>query len=261
MEERSEPGQSGIRKTYAGKLLKWQSYALIAALCAMLCAGCSSLPISVVPADTYREPGEVHEPLREDELRVQASARLLLGQLPDARVNVNGRVFVLDCIGTVAAIYWRMNIDVQKDFALYSGNGVSRLYRSLASRDVVHVDSYPRPGDIVFWDNTWDANGDGNRTNDPLTHAGIVVAVDDDGTIQYIHAHLTRGVVIEVMNLLDPATAFDASGKRINNTMAIATTSGGPRPDRYVSGDVFRQFGDILGAASHYLTAKSSGNF
>lgn len=228
---------------------------LAMALCALLCAGCSSLPASMVSAGVYRKPDEVREPLRTDELRVQASARLLLGQLPDARVNVNGRVFVLDCIGTVAAIYWRMNIDVQKDFALYSGNGVSRLYRSLGSQGVVHTDSYPRPGDIVFWDNTWDANGDGDRTNDPLTHAGIVVTVDEDGTIHYVHAHLSRGVVIEVMNLLDPEMASDASGKRINNTMAIATTSGGPRPDRYFSGAVFRQFGDILGATSYYLAS------
>ncbi len=234
---------------------------VIAALCVILCAGCSSVPVSLGSADAYRESGKIIEPLREYELRVQASARLLIGQLPDARVSINGRVFVLDCIGTIAAIYWRMNMDVQKDFALYSGNGVSRLYHSLASQEVVHADSYPRPGDIVFWDNTWDANSDGNRSNDPLTHAGIVMSVDDDGTIQYVHAHLTRGVVIEVMNLLDPASAFDAAGKRINNTMAIATTSGGPRPDRYVSGDVFRQFGDILGATNYYVVAEPSGNF
>lgn len=227
-------------------------------LSAVLSASCTGFPgTTPVSAAEYRDPGKIHEPLSEDELRVQASAKLLIGQLPEARVSVKGRVFVLDCIGTVAAIYWRMNIDVQKDFAQYSGNGVSRLYRSLASKGVMHVDSYPRPGDIVFWDNTWDANGDGNRTNDPLTHAGIVVAVDEDGTIHYVHANLTRGVVIEVMNLLDPASAFDASGKRINNTMAIATTSGGPRPDRYVSGDVFRQFGDILGVANQYLPPTS----
>ena len=38
--------------------------------------------------------------------------------------------------------------------------------------------------DVVFWDNTWDANGDGDRTNDPRTHAGIVLAVDDDRLIR-----------------------------------------------------------------------------
>ena len=41
------------------------------------------------------------------------------------------------------------------------------------------------PGDLVFFDNTWDYNGDG-MANDPLTHVGIVERQEDDGTIVFI---------------------------------------------------------------------------
>ena len=61
----------------------------------------------------------------------------------------------------------------------------------------------PEPGDIVFFDNTWDRNGNG-RWDDDLTHMGVVVAVDRNGTISYLHNHLRRGVIVEQMNLRHP---------------------------------------------------------
>ena len=69
----------------------------------------------------------------------------------------------------------------------------------------VAADAYarPEPGDIVFFDNTWDRNGNG-RWDDDLTHMGVVVAVDRNGTISYLHNHLRRGVVVEQMNLRHP---------------------------------------------------------
>jgi hypothetical protein len=72
------------------------------------------------------------------------------------------------------------------------------------------------------------------------------MAVDDDGTIYYVHENMFKGVMIEVMNLLQPAVASDANGKRLNSSLAIATASGGPKPPRFLSGDVFNAFGDIL---------------
>ena len=178
---------------------------------------------------------------------------------PNAKVVVNGKPFVLDCIGTVCAIYYRSYIDLTKDFGLYSGNGVSRLYQSLESRGVIHRDDYPRTGDVVFWDNTWDANGDGNRENDPTTHAGIVLAVDDDGTIHYVHENMYKGVMIETMNLLQPDVAADASGKRLNSSLAIATVSGGPKPLHWLSGDVFKAFGDAMKVMNDFKVAENDG--
>jgi len=206
-------------------------------------------PASISAADLglYRSMDEARAAPTEEELKVVASSKKLLGQAPNAKVLVKGRQFTLDCIGTVCAIYYELGIDVAKDFDKYPGNGVNRLYRTLEERKALHRDRYPRTGDVVIWDNTWDANGDGDRTNDPRTHAGVVLAVDEDGTIHYVHENLYKGVVIETMNLLKPTVALDESGKRLNSGMAIATASGGAKPDRWLAGDVFQAFGDLLG--------------
>lgn|GEM_PF-931757 len=192
------------------------------------------------------------------EQAVLGSARKLLGTRYGARGSVNGRQFTFDCSGTVCAIYYRLGVDLARDFAKYPGNASNRLYLSLKDRGAIHYDRYPRVGDIVFWDNTYDANGNGDRTDDLRTHTGVVVGVDEDGTIHYIHSSVYRGVVVEAMNLLRPRDAFDESGKRINNGMAVATVSGGPKPGRELAGDTFQSFGDPLRVAEDFRVATAS---
>jgi hypothetical protein len=204
----------------------------------------------------YRTPEQIAQPLSPDEKAVIASARTLLGRGPESTVKVNGRTFVLDCIGTVSAIFYGMNIDVQKDFRRYDGDGVNRLYQSIKALHTLHRDLYPRPGDIIFWDNTWDANGDGNLNDDPRTHAGIVLSVDKDGTIHYVHEHIIKGVTIEAMNLLHPRDYSDPQGRIINN--ALAMNSGISRkvnPPHWTSGDLWDSFGDILRVKGHFAVA------
>jgi hypothetical protein len=213
-------------------------------------------PSSLISAEAlgiYRTPEERQEPPSNDELAVIASAKTLLGKPPNASVIVNGKGFTLDCIGTVSAIYWALSLDVTKDFSLYPGNGVNRLYMTLKERNALHTDAYPRPGDVIIWDNTWDADEDGDRIHDPRTHAGIVLAVDADGTVHYVHENLYKGIVVETMNLLRPTVARDEQGKVINSGLAIATKTGGPKPEHSLSGDVFNCFGDVLGSKYYFF--------
>ncbi len=206
----------------------------------------------------YRTSEQVTAPLSDEERKVIASAQLFIGQAPEARVVVNDRTFVLDCIGTVSAIFYMMNIDVQRDFPRYRGDGVSRLYQSLRAQNVLHHDAIPRPGDIIFWDNTWDANGDGNLNDDPLTHAGVVISVDADGTIHYVHEHIIKGVVVESMNLLRPRDYYDPQGRIINNAMAMNSgISRRNNPPHWTSGDLWDSFGDILRVRKYFEVAVS----
>jgi len=204
----------------------------------------------------YRSPEQIAQPLTAEEKAVLASAQTLVGRAPESIVKVNGRTFVLDCIGTVSAIFYGMDIDVQRDFPRFRGDGVGRLYQSLRTESVLHRDLYPRPGDIIFWDNTWDANGDGILDNDPRTHAGVVLSVDADGTIHYVHEHVVKGVTIEAMNLLHPRDYYDPQGRIINN--ALAMNSGISRrknPPHWTSGDLWDSFGDILRVQDHFAVA------
>jgi len=201
----------------------------------------------------YRSPEEQQKPPTNDELAVLASAKTLIGKPPNANVRVNGKGFTLDCIGTVSAIFYGLSIDVTKDFAIYTGDGVNRLYMTLKERNALHTDKYPRPGDVIIWDNTWDVKGNGDRIHSPRTHAGIVLAVDEDGTIHYVHENLYKGIMIETMNLLRPTVARDEQDKVINSGMAIASKPGGPAPEHSLSGDVFDCFGDVLGLKNYFL--------
>ena len=214
--------------------------------------------LAVKPA-FYRSPEQLARPLSEDEKSVLASSKTLMGKAPNAKVVVNGKTFVLDCIGTVAAIYYRLGIDITRDFARFPGNGVNRFYESLKARKALHNDGYPRPGDAVVWDNTWDANNDKNLDNDPRTHAGVVIAVEEDGTIHYVHEHVRRGVIVEVMNLKRPRDYQDEKGKMLNSPLALVSGTGRGRPEHWLAGDLWSGFGDVLREKEYYRVASDIG--
>lgn len=179
---------------------------------------------------------------------VRESALSLKGRKHEEKVTVRGRAFTLDCIGTVSAAYWGAGVDVTVDFAKYEGNGVSRLHQSLRDRKVLLPGREPRVGDAIFWDDTWDRNGDGKFGNDPLTHAGIVVQVDEDGTIHYLHDNYFYGVTVERMNLRRPADWKDEAGKVINSPLYMASYPGKKgNPPRFLAGDLFKAFGSAEG--------------
>ena len=97
------------------------------------------------------------------------------------RLYVGGTEYRDDCTGAVLAVYAAAGINLGAHFHRYQGNGVARLHRMMRDH----------------------RNGNG-RWDDDLTHMGVVVAVDRNGTISYLHNHLRRGVIVEQMNLRHP---------------------------------------------------------
>lgn len=211
--------------------------------------------------NTYRTLAELSKPLSPDEQKLLVSADSLLGRPPGSKVTVNGRVFTLDCIGTVCAVYYGVDFDLTKDFSRYPGNGVKRLHASLGERGVLHRDKYPRTGDVVFWDNTWDANEDNDKNNDPLTHAGVVIKVEDDGTVYYMHSHIKRGIIVEVMNLRRPTEYYGDNRKIINNALAMGSGISRPvNPEHWLSGDLWNTFGDVMKTGEYYSISTALNN-
>jgi len=146
---------------------------------------------------------------------------------------VHDRTFNIDCSGTVMAIYYYAGIDLSKDFSKYKGGGVSRIYQYLKAHNLIYFTKTPVPGDIIFWDNTYDSNNDGIR-NDNLTHAGIVVNVSEDKTVTYIHAHYKKGIILETMNLMEPDNLEKNSAMRMKGS----GMEGG-----WLSGHLYRESG------------------
>ena len=215
-------------------------------------AGCFTLSLMVVLVSCATRPSTrgPQQPVVNPEARLEKpglqnklveAAEALLGA---EELVIRGKRFNLDCTGVVLAIYAYAGIDLTRDFSLYQGNGVNRLYSSLESEGLLYHTLNPAPGDIIFWDNTWDRNGDG-KWNDPLTHTGLVVHVSDLGAIEYVHHNYRRGIVIQEMNLNDPDT-FQKTKKGeivIVNAPMRMKQANKKHPEKWLSAQLYRRFG------------------
>lgn len=166
--------------------------------------------------------------LSDAQVRILAAAQEML---ETQQFVVEGYRYSYDCTGTILAIYAMAGIRLVDLFPAYTGNGVQRLYGIADDRNLLYTSNRPQPGDLIFWDNTYDKNGD-KEWNDWLTHVGLVLGVGEDGSIDYLHHHYTDGVVRARMNLTDPQTHMGADGVIVNSPMRM-------RSHRYLNPDVW----------------------
>jgi NlpC/P60 family len=184
---------------------------LLLALLVTAVSSCRSVPDPV--SEELKMPDKVTI-LTDTQEKLVEGSHWVLGKKV---LNVNGKVFNLDCSGTVMAVYYYAGIDLSRDFHKYNGGGTSRIYQYLDDKKLLYDTKIPVPGDIIFWDNTFDSNGDGLR-NDYLTHMGIVVEVNDSGTVTYVHEHYKKGIILESMNLKFPEDTNANSAMRMKGT-------------------------------------------
>jgi len=191
-------------------------------------------PLALRASGNYTPTSRVRrgEDLSSVQERILAGAEYVKGK---RSLVINGRRFNWDCTGTILSIYYYAGIDLQKEFADYTGNGVTRLYKMAEHYGLLYDTRDPVPGDVIFWDNTYDRNHDG-KWNDLLTHAGVVVATEPDGTIEYIHHNYRRGIVVEKMNLHEPDATDVNSPLRMKSDRWV-------RPDSWLSSHLYRDFG------------------
>jgi peptidoglycan DL-endopeptidase CwlO len=171
------------------------------------------------------------------------AARATLG-LSDPQLN--GRPLPTECSGYLRGLYLLAGVDLFSE-GLPSDGGVRAMVRWVERHGVLHRHKVPSPGDLVFFDNSYDRNGDG-RLNDRLTHAGIVEEVLADGTVLIIHS-TNHGIVREPMNLFRPREEADGDGRRINAPLRRKTSRDPPRTPRLMS-ELFSGFGTVLPRAA-----------
>jgi hypothetical protein len=129
------------------------------------------------------EPGEIR--LGEFSLDIAGAARELVAR---SRPPPGFRD---DCSGFVSAIFTAAGIPM-------TGNTAS-LWARAEEEDLIHHRPVPTVGDLAFFDNTHDRNGNG-RWDDLRTHIAVVVDVEPDGTILLAHHGSERALIR--MNLL-----------------------------------------------------------
>ena len=208
--------------------------------------GCLTLPAESSPGpapQTTVTPEARTEPsmsLTERQVRILDAADELLAT---QNFVISGYRYAYDCTGTILAIYAMAGIPLVDLFPDYSGNGVTRLYGIAGDRDLLYHSDFPLPGDLIFWDNTYDKNGD-RQWNDGLTHVGLVLSSEPDGTIEYLHHDYTKGVVRARMNLTDPDTHMGENGIIVNSPMRMRRDR--PlNPDEWLASHLYRRLGAL----------------
>ncbi len=183
------------------------------------------------------------EILSDTQKKLVEGAEMLVGK---TNIALGDKVFSSDCSGTIRAIYFYAGIDLVSQFGRYTGNGVTRIYKMLEEENLLYDTPFPAPGDLLFWDNTYDRNGDG-KWNDMLTHIGMVTEARRDGAIRYVHFHYgANSVIIENMNLLTPNIFKKAVGGKsviVNAPMRIREKSTEYPLSRGLTSHLYRIFG------------------
>ena len=211
----------------------------MAAACLALLAACTAAP-GLRPADPvpFLPAGDAYHESAPSQVRdaIVSGGLSLVGK--DTLV-VKGVTYPADCTGVVRAAYAFADIDLASHFGRYEGNGVRRIYLTLHEQGLLYATSYPAPGDIIFWDNTWDADGN-KQADDELTHIVMVVTMEPDGSISYLHYHYRLGPTVEAMNLLQPDIDIGKDGRQINAALRMRGSPLGPGSN---AAQLFRAFG------------------
>ena len=124
------------------------------------------------------------------------------------------------------------------------------IFNFVKENGKIFKDKRPGKGDIVFFDNTFDKNKDG-EFNDELTSMGLVVDIDDDGTVYFLYKS-GKGVKEGVLNLKTPDVKEIKSKnitKRINSQMRWIGEKDKKNKDieKYkLAGQLFNSFGSVF---------------
>jgi len=191
-------------------------------------------PVAEPERPPARPPADA--PSTDPVQRMLTAARAELGK-PGGREGI-------DCSTFVRAAYFAAGVDLYSE-ASPRDNGVQAMRRYVRRHGRLHRRRLPAPGDLVFFDNSYDRNR--NRLlDDRLTHVGIVEAVLADGTALVLHS-TNHGVVREPMNLRRPHARTIAGGEPINAVLRRRTSHDSPRTPRFMS-ELFAGFGTVFGA-------------
>lgn len=171
---------------------------------------------------------------------VESAARLVGART----ITSQSKRLVYDCAGVTRAIFLEHGIDLYRGtFNDLKGNGVRLIHNHVRQHGTLHRGSNVSPGDLVFFDNTWDFNGDG-KLNDPLTHVGIVERLESDGTVIFI-SRVANAIERHRMNLNQPHVHKTAQGHVLNDYIRRKHPAD-PDHTARLTGELFSFYGNLL---------------
>ena len=211
---------------------------IMAAITTVTLAGCATPPAerslpSVSGTRTCCRSAE-HTPSRK--AIVQTASKLVGART----ITSNGRRIAYDCAGVTRAVFLAHGIDLYDgEPSSVDANGVRIIHAHIQQEGTFHQGPVAHPGDLVFFDNTWDFNRDG-KVNDPLTHIGIVERQDPNGTVIFI-SRVADAIERYHMNLSQPHVHKTSDGRVLNDYLRRKNVAD-PADTGYLSGELFAQF-------------------
>jgi len=177
--------------------------------------------------------------------RVAARAGVMVGH-GEGPFTVDGATYGADCTGFVEAVYAAEGIPLRRLLQAAAPRATSAVEAAWAAAGAWGVrwlgGEWPAPGDLIFFDDTWDRNGNGRR-DDPLTHVGLVEWVEVDGTVHFVH-RISKGVVRGRLDRGHPSTPADATGRTLNSWLRVKVTRDDAAPT--LAGELFAGFGRLI---------------
>ena len=159
--------------------------------------------------------------------------------------TVGDQRFAADCSGFAAAVYEAEGVPLRRLMARAAPgerSGVAAAYQAAKAYGVVFGGGgeWPRPGDLVFFRDTYDRNHRG-ALDAPFTHMGVVERVED-GTVTFLHRG-SQAVARGMLTRERPAEARDRDGRVLNTPLRDKRSSlpGGPS----LAGQLFMAYGRI----------------
>lgn len=159
------------------------------------------------------------------------------------------KTFNNDCSGFVSMVFNKFDYkftDVFYTGSVASASMVQTIYIYTQKFGNIFKDKTPKVGDLIFFDNTHDRNKN-RKVDDKLTHIGIVIGVEPNGTVHYIH-HSSKGVNIQIMNIQYPDQRFIVTNgkKEYVNSYLRARTKKDKSDIPIYSGEMFRAYGSLF---------------
>jgi len=165
----------------------------------------------------------------------------------------NSNKFRNDCSGFVRKVFYKFNIELfrlpKNELRRINGswvNGSELIWKYCKKYGSVFIRKTPKIGDIVFFDNTHDRNKN-KKYDDYFTHVGIVIKVDKDKTVHYIHK-ANSGIKISRLNTSNENT-HKKNKKTINDYLR-------KRGSKRLSAQLLRGYGSLYSKDETLTTSK-----
>lgn len=156
------------------------------------------------PADVGAAPPRPRDRRPRDDLGAR------LADAAEHFLQHDTRGFRSDCSGFVEAVFDRVGVPLR--------GSTADLWAASEARDATRLHGPIEPGDVIFFDHTYDRNGN-RKVDDALSHVAIAIDVMPSGVVWMAHDGTSLGRTTLAMDLARPDVHVAEDGELVNGIL------------------------------------------